>query len=121
MRRFAKHLLVALPFVSMLALCAPHEARAFCGFYVGGAGTKLFNDATQVVLMREGTRTVLSMQNDYKGTWRQRAVIGRRLINFTRGCKFLPASWLACAIWAIWNSCAEIWIKLYSFISAVRR
>src|SRR5689334_23265055 len=27
----------------------------------------MFADATQVVLMREGTRTVLSMQNDYKG------------------------------------------------------
>jgi hypothetical protein len=43
------------------------EASAFCGFYVGGADTKLFNDATQVVLMRDGTRTVLTMQNDYKG------------------------------------------------------
>ena len=42
-------------------------AHAFCGFYVSGSGAKLSNDATQVVLMREGTRTVLSMQNDYKG------------------------------------------------------
>jgi hypothetical protein len=52
-----------------LATLAAVEARAeaFCGFYVSGADTKLFADATQVVLMREGTRTVLSMQNDYKG------------------------------------------------------
>src|SRR5688572_33176727 len=42
-------------------------ADAFCGFYVGGADSKLFNNATQVVLMREGTRTVLSMQNNYEG------------------------------------------------------
>ncbi len=42
-------------------------AHAFCGFYVGGSNDKLFNDATQVVLMREGTRTVLAMQNDYRG------------------------------------------------------
>ena len=42
-------------------------ASAFCGFYVARADGKLFNKATQVVLMREGTRTVLSMQNDYKG------------------------------------------------------
>ena len=48
-------------------LLAPSPADAFCGFYVGGAGAKLFNDATMVVLMREGTRTVLSMQNAYKG------------------------------------------------------
>ncbi|MEO6774946.1 MAG: DUF2330 domain-containing protein [Kofleriaceae bacterium] len=40
---------------------------AFCGFYVAGSNQPLFNDATQVVLMRQGTRTVLSMQNNYKG------------------------------------------------------
>src|SRR5437868_9416008 len=41
--------------------------HAFCGFYVSGSDGKMFNDATQVVLMRDGTRTVLSMQNDYRG------------------------------------------------------
>src|SRR6476661_8933778 len=46
---------------------AAARGDAFCGFYVSGADAKLFNDATQVVLMREGTRTVLSMQNDYQG------------------------------------------------------
>jgi hypothetical protein len=43
------------------------EAQAFCGFFINGAGAKLYNDATMVVLMREGTRTVLAMQNSYKG------------------------------------------------------
>ncbi len=42
-------------------------AAAFCGFYVAGAETELFADATMVVMMREGTPTVLSMQNDYRG------------------------------------------------------
>jgi hypothetical protein len=42
-------------------------AHAFCGFYVSGSDRKMFNDATQVVLMRQGTRTVLSMQNDFRG------------------------------------------------------
>ena len=51
---------------SALALGAS-PASAFCGFYVNGAGSEMFNDATQVVLMRSGTRTVLSMQNNYKG------------------------------------------------------
>jgi MYXO-CTERM domain-containing protein len=46
---------------------APPAAEAFCGFYVAGADTKLFNDATMVVLMRDGKRTVLAMQNDYQG------------------------------------------------------
>ncbi len=50
----------------MLAL-VPRAAHAFCGFYIAGGDQKMFNDATQVVLMRMGTRTVLSMQNNYKG------------------------------------------------------
>lgn len=43
------------------------EVGAFCGFYVSGADARLSNNATQVVLMREGSRTVLSMQNGYQG------------------------------------------------------
>ena len=43
------------------------NARAFCGFYVSGADGSLYNNATMVVMMREGTRTVLSMQNNYQG------------------------------------------------------
>jgi MYXO-CTERM domain-containing protein len=53
--------------VGTAALSVAGDARAFCGFYVSGADARLSNDATQVVLMREGTRTVLSMQNDYQG------------------------------------------------------
>jgi hypothetical protein len=45
----------------------PSVSHAFCGFYVSGATGELFNDATQVVLMRDGMRTVLSMQNAYQG------------------------------------------------------
>jgi MYXO-CTERM domain-containing protein len=48
-----------------LAIAAP--AEAFCGFYVAPGDQPMFNDATQVVLMRQGTRTVLAMQNNYKG------------------------------------------------------
>jgi hypothetical protein len=54
-----------LLFAALAAL--PAAAHAFCGFYVSSAGADLFNDATMVVLMREGTRTVLSMQNTYRG------------------------------------------------------
>src|SRR5687767_9382975 len=53
--------------VALAALLVAAKADAFCGFYVSGADTKLFNNATQVVLMRDGTRTVLAMQNDYEG------------------------------------------------------
>ncbi|MDX2015175.1 MAG: DUF2330 domain-containing protein, partial [Myxococcaceae bacterium] len=54
----------------LVTLClsvVPFAAHAFCGFYVAGGGAELFNNATQVVLMREGTRTVLSMENNYQG------------------------------------------------------
>jgi len=43
------------------------RADAFCGFYVGGAGAQMFNNATEVVLMRHGTTTVLAMENNYQG------------------------------------------------------
>jgi hypothetical protein len=61
-------LTICCAFSSALILTAqPERADAFCGFYVSGATGELFNNATQVVLMREGTRTVLSMQNNYQG------------------------------------------------------
>lgn len=61
-RRFGYSLAVGLSVWSCAA-----NADAFCGFYVGGADTKLYNNATQVVLLRQGMRTVLSMQNNYQG------------------------------------------------------
>lgn len=52
---------------ALLLGLAPLSAEAFCGFYVGGGSAKLFNNATQVVLMRDETKIVLSMQNNYQG------------------------------------------------------
>ena len=51
----------------VVSMVTPTPAHAFCGFYVSGADEALVNDATMVVLMREGSRTVLSMQNHYQG------------------------------------------------------
>lgn len=48
-------------------LLAPTGASAFCGFYIEGAGQDLYNDATQVVLMRRGRTTIMSLQNNYQG------------------------------------------------------
>jgi MYXO-CTERM domain-containing protein len=50
-----------------ILLGGPSAASAFCGFYVSGADSELYNNATMVVMMRVGTRTVLSMQNSYQG------------------------------------------------------
>ena len=52
---------------SLTITLAPSEAQAFCGFYVSGADQEMFNNATMVVMMREGTKTVLSMRNNYEG------------------------------------------------------
>ncbi len=51
------------------------SANAFCGFYAGKADASLFNEASQVILVRDGNRTVLSMLNDYSGPLNEFALI----------------------------------------------
>ncbi|MEZ4382370.1 MAG: DUF2330 domain-containing protein [Nannocystaceae bacterium] len=65
--RSLRTLALALPLSAAVLVSAPADVSAFCGFYVSGADAKLFNNATMVVLMRDGTRTVLSMKNNYQG------------------------------------------------------
>ncbi|MFK7989687.1 MAG: DUF2330 domain-containing protein [Sandaracinaceae bacterium] len=61
------HSRIALTATALALLLAPNPAHAFCGFYVSGAESDLYAEATMVVMMRVGTRTVLSMQNSYAG------------------------------------------------------
>jgi hypothetical protein len=49
------------------AVLSATSAHAFCCFYVAGGDAKLFNQASQVVLVRDGDRTVVTMANDFKG------------------------------------------------------
>jgi len=63
-----------LPLGAALLLVAA-TASAFCGFYVAKADTKLFNQASQVVLVRDGDRTVLTMANDFKGELKEFAIV----------------------------------------------
>jgi hypothetical protein len=58
-----------------LTLCAQAPVQAFCGFYAGKADANLFNEASQVVMVRDGQRTVLSMLNDYKGPLNEFALV----------------------------------------------
>ncbi len=48
---------------------------AFCGFYVAKADTKLFNQASQIVMVRDGDRTVLTMANDFQGDPKEFAMV----------------------------------------------
>lgn len=53
----------------------PTTAEAFCGFYVARADTTLFNKASQVVLVRDQDRTVITMANDFRGDLREFAMV----------------------------------------------
>ena len=57
-----------------LLLASPH-GYSFCGFYVAKADTKLFNKASQVVLVRNEDRTVMTMANDFRGDPKEFAVV----------------------------------------------
>lgn len=58
-----------------LMVVTEQPLSAFCGFYVSKADTKLFNRASQVVLVRDGDRTVLTMANDFSGNPTEFAVV----------------------------------------------
>src|SRR5256885_1897837 len=73
MKRISK-LCSVLPLAAGALLVAA-TASAFCGFYVAKADTKLFNQASQVVLVRDGDRTVMTMANDFKGDLKEFAVV----------------------------------------------
>jgi hypothetical protein len=69
-----KRLPILLLGAAALFAVAPH-ALAFCGFYVARADTKIFNQASKVVLVRDDDRTVLTMANDFKGDPKEFAVV----------------------------------------------
>ena len=59
--------LIATAALVLTGAAWPGEARAFCGFFVSGADAQLYNNASQVALLRKGNHTVLTMSNNYKG------------------------------------------------------
>ncbi len=63
-----------LPMLS-LALSPPLPAASFCGFYVASGDAKLWNEASRVVLVRDGDRTVITMASDYRGEPRTFAIV----------------------------------------------
>jgi hypothetical protein len=64
----------ALLLAFALTAAAP-RAHAFCGFFVGKADAQLFNKSSQVALVRDGDRTVLTMSNDYQGPLSEFALV----------------------------------------------
>lgn len=60
----------------VLVCCmATQSGWAFCGFYVAKAGAKLFNNKSQVILVRDGNKTTITMANDFKGDVKDFAMV----------------------------------------------
>ena len=54
--------------ISVLGLlAAPAAAWGFCGTYVGGAGTEIYNNVSEVAYVRDGDRTTLTLYSDVAG------------------------------------------------------
>ncbi len=68
---FRRH---AFAFTFAVVLLAP-RAFAFCGFYVAKGDAKLFNHASQVAIVRDENRTVMTMANDFQGDPKEFAVV----------------------------------------------
>jgi len=60
---------------ALVTVLVTTTAQAFCGFYVARADTSLFNRASQVVLVRDKNRTVITMANDFEGSAEDFAVV----------------------------------------------
>jgi len=70
-----KKILIGL-FLTLFAFIFLSEpALAFCGFYVAKADTDLYNQASEVIIARDGERTVLTMANDYQGDVKDFALV----------------------------------------------
>ena len=54
-------LMKILTATAFLTLFGSNAAQAFCGFYVAKADTDLFNSASQVVMVRDEDRTVITL------------------------------------------------------------
>jgi hypothetical protein len=69
-----KKTLFFLALLLSLAIKA-QPAQSFCGFYVAKADTKIFNKSSQVVLVRQDDKTVITMVNDFSGDPKEFAVV----------------------------------------------
>jgi len=63
------------PLLLAAVLVYAQQASAFCGFYVAQAGASVFNNKSEVILVRDGQRTTITMRNDFKGNLKQFAMV----------------------------------------------
>ena len=60
---------------SAIFLLTAHEANTFCGFFVAKADATLFNQSSQVIMARHDGRSVVTMQNDFRGAVKDFAIV----------------------------------------------
>lgn len=53
----------------------PFRSNAFCGFYVAKADASLFNKTSQVILVRDGSRSIITMSSDFEGDVKDFAMV----------------------------------------------
>jgi hypothetical protein len=73
MRSFWRSLATGV--LALAATSVTQPAAAFCGFFVAKGDAKLFNEASKVVMVRDGDRTVLTMVNDFQGEVKDFAMV----------------------------------------------
>lgn len=59
----------------LIALMLTGDVWAFCGFYVAKADGTLKNKTSQVIIVRDGNRNVITMYNDFKGNFKDFAMV----------------------------------------------
>ncbi len=62
-------------FFLLLLTGTSQSVFSFCGFYVAKADTDLYNSASQVVMVRDEDRTVITMANDFQGDVKDFAMV----------------------------------------------
>jgi hypothetical protein len=61
--------------ITAAMLLSAWQAQSFCGFYVAKIGTQLFNNKSEVILVRDGKNSTITMSNDFKGDVKDFAMV----------------------------------------------
>jgi hypothetical protein len=61
--------------LTLFCLAQALQTWAFCGFYVAKADASLFNQASQVIIARDGQQTVITMSSDFQGEVKDFAMV----------------------------------------------
>jgi hypothetical protein len=71
-KRFTTHVARCTTFVALFYILhsffLSNNAFAFCGFYVAKADASLLTKTSQVILVRNGDRTTITMSSDFEGS-----------------------------------------------------